>query len=142
MRTSTSCVAAAALFAALVPVPPSNADLVEIADDDRDAPIQVETAALAGNSVSGTLVNRASDEVRDIRLLVDIEFLWANETKPGDTNPGRAVVFTVAGPVPPHGKLNFTLHPDPPLEERPDGRYRPKVRVMSYETVSVGKAMQ
>lgn len=140
MRKTKSWIVAASFVVALLPARPAIAEPVVIADDDRDAPIQVEGVTLEGNTVTGTLVDRGSAEVRDIRLLVDVEFLWANETKPGDDNPGRAIVFTVAGPLPPHGTLKFTVHPEPPLEERADGRYRPKIRVMSYETVTVGNA--
>lgn len=140
MRKTKSWIVAASFVVALLPARPAIAEPVVIADDDRDAPIQVEGVTLQGNTVTGTLVDRGSAEVRDIRLLVDVEFLWANETKPGDDNPGRAIVFTVAGPLPPHGTLKFTVHPEPPLEERADGRYRPKIRVMSYETVTVGNA--
>lgn len=139
MRALTSCIVAASFVAALSPAQPSNAEPIQIADDDRNAPIQVESVALEGNAISGTLVNRGSDEVRSIRLLVDIEFLWANETKPGENSPGRATVFTIPGPLSPKGELGFSLHPEPPLEERADGHFRPKARVMSYETVTVGK---
>jgi hypothetical protein len=140
MRTTNIWIVTASLVTAMMPALPSHAGTVEIADEDHNSPVQVTSTTLDGNTVSGTLVNRGGDEVRDIRLLVDIAFLWANEEKPGETSPGRAVVFTVAGPVPPQGTLNFNLHPDPPIEERSDGRYQPKVRVMGYQTITVGKA--
>jgi hypothetical protein len=141
MRTLKNRRAAATFVAAITLASSAFAETVEIADQDRNSPIQVASATLEGNTVAGTLINRGSDEVRDIRLLVDIAFLWANETHPGEVSPGRAVVFTVAGPLPAQGTLNFNLHPDPPIEERPDGRYQPKVRVMGYQTITVGKAI-
>ena len=116
------------------------AGTVTITDDDHSAPVQVTSATFDGDTVSGTVINRGADEVRDIRLLVDIAFLWKDETKPGDVNPGRAAVFTVAGPLPPQGRLSFDFRPEPPLEERTDGRYQPKVRVTGYQTVTVGNA--
>jgi hypothetical protein len=140
MRTSSSGLLAAGSTLALVAASAAFAATIEIADDDHNSPVQVTSATLAGNTVSGTLVNRGRDAIHDIRLLVDVAFLWNDETKPGDVSPGRAVVFTVAGPVPANGRLNFDLNPDPPIEERTDGRYQPKVRVMGYQTVTVGKA--
>lgn len=141
MGRSTLGLAAAALGLTMVAAYWSRADTVTITDDDRNAPVQVTSTTFDGTNVSGTLINRGNDEVRDIRLLVDIAFLWNDETKPGDANPGRAVVFTVAGPLPAQGRLNFDLHPEPPLEDRTDGRYQPKARVIGYQTVIVGKAV-
>lgn len=126
------------MIAALFPLS-ALAETVEIADEDRNSPVQVAGASLQGNTVSGTLTNRGDVEVRDIRVLVDIAFLWTDETHPGEDSPGRAVVFTVAGPVPPNGRLKFDLHPDPPVEPRRDGRYQPNVRVMGYRTITVEK---
>jgi len=133
-------VLAAAWVVALLPATLASADTVEIADDDHDFPVEVTNATLAGNTVSGTVVNRGKDELQAIRLLVDIAFIWADEATPGAVSPGRALVFTVAGPLPPQGKLGFELRPEPPLEQRTDGRYRPRVRVVGYETKTVGKA--
>jgi len=139
MRTSIGGLAAAALVLAVLPTARADAATVTITDEDRNGPVQVTSATFDGERVTGTVINRGTDEVRDIRLLADIAFLWKDEAKPGDANPGRAVVFTVAGPLPPQGKLDFDLHPEPPLEERTDGRYQPRVRVVGYQTVTVGK---
>jgi hypothetical protein len=140
MRPSTRGLAAAALVLTVVPAARAGAAGVTITDEEHNAAVQVTSATFDGDRVSGTVINRGNDEVRDIRLLIDIAFLWNDETKPGEANPGRAFVFTVAGPLPRQGGLSFDLRPEPPLEERSDGRYQPKVRVTGYQTVTVGNA--
>ncbi len=125
---------------ALAPVLPttSAATTAEITDDDRSGAVAVAEVSRRGDVVVGTLVNRGGDQIRDIRLLIDIPFLWKNELAPGDDSPGRSSVLTVAGPIAPNGRLAFEFTPTPPLPERTDGRYAdPKVSVMGYESVAV-----
>jgi hypothetical protein len=126
----------------LLPVCPTIAPLataatVEIADDDKSAAIGVADVGRHGDVVVGTLMNRGDEEVRDIRILIDMAFLWANEFKPGDDSPGRSAVMTVAGPIAPHGRLQFEFTPNPPLPARTDGRYaEPQVRVLGYQSIA------
>lgn len=70
---------------ALAPVLPttSAATTVEIADDDRSGAVAVAEVSRRGDVVVGTLVNRGGDQIRDIRLLIDIPSLWKNELAPG-----------------------------------------------------------
>ena len=121
----------------LVSVSASTAATVEIADDDTSSAIAIRDVTRRGNVIVGTLTNRGADQIRDIRLLIDIPFLWANEVKPGEDSPGRATVLTVKGPLPPHGELAFEFTPNPPLPERTDGRFGdPQVRVMGFSSVA------
>jgi hypothetical protein len=127
-----------ALVSAFAPVAvPATTTTLTIADEDPSGLIAVTDVSRRGNVVTGILVNRGSDELRNVRLLVDIAFLWANEFSPGDDSPGRAVVLTVPGPIAPNARLAFELTPNPPLPERTDGRYAdPKVHVMGYTHVA------
>lgn len=116
---------------------PARATTITIADDETNVTIEAADVTRRGDVVVGTLINRSPDEVRDIRLNVDIPFLWKNELAPGADSPGRSVVLTVAGPIAPHGKVAFELRPSPPLPERTDGRFGdPKVHVMGYSHVA------
>lgn len=108
------------------------ATTVTIADDADDA-LAIADVSRRGNAVVGTLINQTADALRDVRVLVDIAFLWTNEESPGEDSPGRSVVMTIPGPIEPHGKIAFDLTPNPPLPERTDGRYAdPKVTVLGY----------
>jgi len=122
---------------AITPLAPAATTTVEIADGDANSLVTVADMSRREDKIIGTLVNRGGDEVRDIRLLIDVAFLWKNELHPGEDSPGRSAVLTVAGPIAPHGRLAFEFTPTPPLAERSDGRYAdPKVRVMGYNFVS------
>jgi hypothetical protein len=110
---------------------------LEIADDAARDDVAVTGIARRGDAVVGRLVNRSGAEIRDIRLLIDMPFLWADETKPGDDSPGRSSVLTVAGPLAPRGELAFEFTPSPPLPQRTDGRFTdPQAHVLGYRTIS------
>lgn len=118
-------------------VPITLAVAADIADDAVRGDIQVTDVSRRGDSVTGNLVSRTDAQIRDIRLLVDMPFLWANEVKPGDDSPGRSSVLTVEGPLAPRGTLAFEFTPNPPLPERTDGRFAdPRVHVLGYETIT------
>ena len=115
----------------------SRAATVEITDDAADSAVAIGNVTRRGPVVVGTLTNRSADRIHDIRLLIDIPFVWANEVRPGDDSPARASVMTVKGPLPAHGELAFEFTPNPPLPERADGRFGdPRVRVMGYTSVA------
>lgn len=139
MRTKILALASLTLVppALVLPVEHAAAATVEIADGDVDNSVRVSNVSRRGDVVVGTLTNDSDAELRDIRLLIDVAFLWANEVKPGEESPGRSAVMTVAGPLAPHGKLAFEFTPNPPLPERTDGRYaEPKVRIMGYQSIA------
>ena len=135
-KIAIASLALAPTFVAM-PVAPVAAATVEIADGDVSSPITVADVSRHGDQIVGTLVNQGTDEVRNIRLLIDVAFLWKDELHPGEDSPGRSAVLTVAGPIAPRGRLAFEFTPSPPLPERNDGRYaEPKVRVMGYNSVT------
>ncbi len=126
------------IVAAGSPIAEATAATVEITDDDARSTVTIGDVMRRGDAIVGTLSNRGGDQIRDIRLLIDIPFLWANEVKPGEESPGRSTVLTVRGPLEPHGSLAFEFTPNPPLPARADGRFGdPNVRVMGFS--SVGK---
>lgn len=136
--TAFACSALAlASMTAIVAVPPAAAATVEITDGEATSAVTVTDVARKGDSVIGTIVNRGGDEIRDIRLLIDMPFLWANEVKPGEESPGRSSVMTVAGPLSPGGRLAFEFTPNPPLPERSDGHFAdPQAHVLGYQSIS------
>jgi hypothetical protein len=130
--------AGAALASALLAAPPAaHPATIEITDEPADAAIAVADVTRRGNAVVGTLTNRSADEIHDIRLLIEIPFLWADEARPGEDSPGRASVLTLRGPLAPRGALAFEFTPQPPLPARSDGRFAdPRVRVMGFSSIA------
>ena len=86
--------------------------------------------------VTGHIKSLTHEEIRDIRLLVDVIFHWKDELHPGEESPGRSVILTVKGPLPPNGTLAFELRPNPAIPLRDDGRFEAKTQVMGYDFVA------
>jgi hypothetical protein len=93
-------------------------------------------------AVSGVLVNRTSDILRDVRLLVRYDWRWTDERHPGDDSPARSVYFTVTSDVPALGTLPFRFSPSPPLPIRDDGYFAPSVEVARYTQVRYKKIIR
>jgi hypothetical protein len=100
--------------------------------------VEVRDVHVAPDQVSGVLVNLSSKLVRNVRVLIDRSWLWADERHAGGTeeSPGRAAFYMVPGEIPPGGRLPFTYRSDMPLPQRNDGRFETSVSVIGLEQVS------
>jgi hypothetical protein len=85
-----------------------------------------------GSSVTGWVENQTSHEVRDVRLMVEQEFRWTREMRPGDDNPGSGTIVRVPQPIPPGGKVQFRYDMPAPLPQRNDGHFETEVKVLSF----------
>ena len=74
--------------------------------------------------------------MRDVQLLISYQWLWENETHPGEGGPGRAVFYTVNQEIPPGGQVPFAYRPEAPLSERSDGRYTTNVSVAGFTEIT------
>jgi hypothetical protein len=95
-------------------------------------PVDVIVRSASRGVVGGTLVNRSTKPIRDVDLMVNYQWLWRNETHPGDVSPGRTEYFRIAEPIPPQGSVDFTYRPDVPLPARNDGRFETSVQVVGF----------
>ena len=111
------------------------ADTPEAIRPDVQQTVAVREVRAERDQVSGVLVNLSSKPVHDVRVRIDHAWLWANERHAGGTeeSPGRTVVYTVPGEIPPGGRLSFTYRSDTPLPERTDGRFETSVSVVELE---------
>ena len=98
--------------------------------------VALRDVTVDGGVVSGVLTNRSDKVLRDVQLLIQYDWLWKNEFRPGEDNPGRAVYYTVPGEIPPGGQTTFTYRADPPLPARSDGRFNASVEVVGFVEVS------
>lgn len=99
-----------------------------------DAPSGVDVRDVTSNagSVTGWVVNQTSHEVRDVRLMVEQQWRWTREMKPGDDNPGSGTVVRVEQPIPAGGRVQFRYDLPTPLPQRNDGHFETAVRVLSF----------
>lgn len=99
-----------------------------------DAPSGVAVTGVqrTGTTVTGWVENRTNHEVRDLRLVVQQDWRWAREMKPGDDNPGTSDIVRVPEPIPPGGRVKFRYDMPQPLPERTDGHFETNVKVLSF----------
>lgn len=132
MRIGHLClVATAALGVALS----SPARAVPEPDPAMERAVAVGNLDATTTSVRAQLTNLTDGTLSDIRILVTHAFLWSQEMKPGEDNPGRSDLFTIKGPIPPHGSIAMEEALNPPLPVRPDGRYQTSVQVLGFTKV-------
>ena len=111
------------MLLALVPAPLRAAD--------APSGLAVRDVRNNGGAVTGWVVNETDHEVRDVRLMVEQQWRWSKEMKPGDDNPGSGTVVRVEQPIPANGRVEFR-YDLPPQPERGDGHFETAVRVLSF----------
>jgi hypothetical protein len=97
--------------------------------------VSLRGVEVKGGEVSGELVNQSQRLVRDVQLLIRHTWLWKNEFRPGQDDPGTAVYYTVERSIPPGQSARFTYKPSSPLPSRPDGSYETTVSVAGFTEV-------
>ena len=113
------------------------AETTMVAPEKLETIVEVRDVRVKYDEVSGVLVNLSSNAVRKVQIKIDRSWLWKDERHPGaDTdNPGRSVVYTVPGEIPPGGRLSFSYRPDSALPQRSDGSFETSVSVVGLEQV-------
>lgn len=133
MHLEVVLVVAASLVLRSVPVAARSDEVMT--DAQVAAKVVVRDVRVRQGVVSGLLVNRLTKPLRDVRLLIRYQWVWANERKPGDDNPGRVAYYTVHQEVPPEISVQFTYNPNPPLPSRSDGHFETLVEIVGYTEV-------
>lgn len=85
--------------------------------------------------ISGHLVNRSPNPVRNVELLVRHAWRWNDEHHPGEHDPGRASFFTVEGEIAPRASVPFQYRESRPLPTRSDGHFHTSVQVIRFAEV-------
>ena len=109
-----------------------------LAPQEAAAIVRVQDSKATPALVSGVIVNNTGHIIRDIEVLIEYHWLWANEFKPGPESPGRVVSFKIDKELAPGQSTAFRYTPDPPLSQRDDGHYDLEVTVASFTTVMQG----
>src|SRR5262245_20682337 len=97
----------------------SMASMIDVSDVQADA-----------SKVTGKLVNRTTDSLRDMKLVVTDDFTFTGKRQPGSENPSQVTEMQVVGPIPPRGSIPFNL--DRPLPDRSDGMFSTSVSVVGF----------
>ena len=126
LQTSWRMLTTSALFMALL------AMTLTARADDAPSGLAVRDVANNGTTVTGWVVNETSHEVRDVRLVVEQQFRWAQEMKPGDDNPGSSTVVRVPEAIPAGARVQFRYDLSQPQPQRTDGHFETEVKVLSF----------
>ncbi len=100
--------------------------------------LSVENLQLAGDQVSGVVVNRTGKTVRDVRLQIVFSWLWKNERQT-ENDPSFLLTEIPPGQIPPHGSMPFQYSAPQAVTSRSDGHFEIDGRVLGY--ASVGTAV-
>jgi hypothetical protein len=133
MKMSLKFLAAAALLlpSGLFATHACGQELISTQQLRQSVDLQNVSAAPNG-AISGTIVNRTGLTVRNVKLMVNYAWVWANDFRPGEDSPGRTVYITAPADIPPHGEGTVTYQPSPPLPSRSDGRFVPSVHIVGF----------
>src|SRR6266508_6844888 len=124
-----------ALLAMLIGIPRSGLPQSVRTQEEISRVLTVENVAVRDGGVSGEVVNRGSNTVRDVQLLIRYTWLWDNETKPGKDDPGTSSYSTLPKEIPPGGSLPFTYKPSPPPPKMAGGHFETTVSVAGFTEV-------
>ena len=97
--------------------------------------VEIRNVVVNKDAISGEIVNKSPYPLRNVELLLQYHWLWANETKPGAISPGRSVYVPVNQEIRPGERATFSYTPDPPLPLRADGRYMPEISLAGFSQV-------
>lgn len=100
-----------------------------------DSTAEVRDVRVEDDTVHGTLVNKSSKSLRDVRLLIRHAWLWKTERSPGNSNPGRSEFYSFPGEIAAGASAPFTYHLERLDAPRGEGKFMTSAEIMSYTLV-------
>ena len=97
--------------------------------------VSVENVSVTDGSVSGEVVNRSRNTVRDLQLLIRYIWLWDNETKPDKDDPSRSFYYSLPGEISLGGRTSFTFKPSQPVTNVSGGHFETSASVAGFSEV-------
>jgi hypothetical protein len=95
----------------------------------------IEKLTVRDGMVSGEVVNRSANRLRDVQLFVRYTWLWDDEMKPGTIDPVTSTFYTLTNEKIPAGRLPFTFTPSPPLPKVAGGHFETSVTIAGFSQV-------
>jgi hypothetical protein len=124
------------LIALLLIALPQNAVSQQVRErEDASRIVAVENVTMTDGMVSGEVINRSPNTVRDVQLFIRYTWLWESEFKPGKEDPGTSTYYNLPQAIPPGGRLPFTYKPSPPLPKVPGGNFVTTVAIAGYTEI-------
>ena len=92
----------------------------------------VEKLNIQEGVVSGEVVNKSPNLLRNVQLFIRYTWLWDDERKPGKIDPSTSTLYALPKEIPSGGRLPFTFSPKPPLPKLAGGRFETSVSIAGY----------
>jgi hypothetical protein len=94
--------------------------------------VSVSEQDVRDGKLNTVIENNSAKYLGEIEVLVTYNWLWKNDYRPGDDNPGWAEYVTVVADVEPGASIPFTYTPESRLPNRDDGHFMPVATVVGY----------
>ena len=85
--------------------------------------------------MSGEVLNKSPNLLRDVQLFIRYTWLWDDEKKPGGSDPSTSTLYTLPKEIPAGGRLPFTFSPAPPLPTGTGGHFETSVNIAGFAEV-------
>lgn len=95
----------------------------------------VDKLAVRAGVVSGEVLNKSPNLLRDVQLFVRYTWLWEDEKKPGKADPSTSTFYVLPKEIPAGGRLSFTFSPSPPLPKVAGGQFETTVAIAAFAEV-------
>jgi hypothetical protein len=97
--------------------------------------VEIRNPQMQGNAISGEVINKSANPLRNLELLIQFHWLWKNEFQPGDGSPGKAFYVVIDKELRPGESAPFRAPLDAPPAARPDGYYMTEVTLAGFTEV-------
>ena len=97
--------------------------------------LAIENLSVREGVVAGEIFNRSPHIIREVQLLIRNTWLWNEEFKPGNDDPGTSIYYNLPKEIPPGGRVPFNYSPSPPLPKASGGRFETTVAIAGYAEV-------
>lgn len=97
--------------------------------------VSIDKVSVTDASVSGEVINRSRNALRDVQLLIRYIWLWDNETKPGKNDPSVSFYYNLPGEIPPGGRASFTFKPSQALARTSGGHFETLASIAGFSEV-------
>lgn len=111
-----------------------SADVVAVGEINQKV-VTLNNVAMHNGVISGEIVNRSNQEVRDVELLIRHTWQWSNEFQPGNGDPGMASYQIVDKVIRPGESVRFTFNDVPTSPPRSDGQFQTMVSVAGFTEI-------
>jgi hypothetical protein len=95
--------------------------------------ITVQGVTAQNGRTSGVLVNHGNTPIDGVKLVVQYQYRWPDEFKPGKRDPGTAHEFTIPGTIPPGGREPFSVASTAPAAPQRGGHFATDVKVLGFD---------